>query len=144
MNADRAFLDTDLFVYLYSETDPAKREQAFVAINTFDRVVSTQVLNEFCSVALRKLHYPIQAVKDAVGEICETCYLATIDETIITKALDVHEKYGYSFYDSLIITSALEQKCRYLLSEDMNNGQLIEGHLTIKNIFTGKNLGYNP
>jgi len=138
MNANRAFLDTNLFVYLYSETDPAKRERAFVAINTFDRVVSTQVLNEFCSVALRKLRHPAQAVKNAVGEICETCCLATIDETIVMKALDVHEKYGYSYYDSLIITSALEQKCRYLLSEDMNDGQVIEGQLTIKNIFTNK------
>ncbi|MDR1019338.1 MAG: PIN domain-containing protein [Synergistaceae bacterium] len=138
MNADRAFLDTNLFVYLYSETDSVKRERVLAAINTFDRVVSTQVLNEFCGVALRKLRHPVQAVKNALGEICETCRLAAIDETIIMKALDVHERYGYSYYDSLIIASALEQKCRYLLSEDMNDGQVIEGYLTIKNIFSGK------
>ncbi|MDR1966756.1 MAG: PIN domain-containing protein [Synergistaceae bacterium] len=138
MNAERAFLDTNLFVYLYSETDPAKRERAFAAINTFDRVVSTQVLNEFCSVALRKLLHPIQAVKTSVGEIRETCRLAAINDTTIMKALDIHEKYGYSFYDSLIIASALEQKCRYLLSEDMNDGQVIEGQLTIVNIFSSK------
>lgn len=139
MNANRAFLDTNLFVYLYSETDTTKRKQVFVAINTFDRVVSTQVLNEFCNVALRKLRHSVLAVKNAVREICETCYLATINETIIMNALNVHEKYGYSYYDSLIITSALEQKCRYLLSEDMNDEQVIDGHLTIKNIFTCKN-----
>jgi predicted nucleic acid-binding protein len=139
MNADRAFLDTNLFVYLYSQTDPAKRELAFIAINAFDRVVSTQVLNEFCSVALRKLRHPVQAVKKAVGEICETCCLAKIDETTVMKALDVYGKYGYSYYDSLIIASALEEKCRYLLSEDMNDGQIIEEQLTIKNIFTSKN-----
>jgi predicted nucleic acid-binding protein len=138
MNADRAFLDTNLFVYLYSETDPVKRERVLAAINTFDRVVSTQVLNEFCGVALRKLRHPVQAVKNALGEICETCRLAAIDETIIMKALDVHGRYGYSYYDSLIIASALEQKCRYLLSEDMNDGQVIERHLIIKNIFSGK------
>jgi predicted nucleic acid-binding protein len=114
----------------------AKREQAFVAINAFDRVVSTQVLNEFCSVALKKLHHPAQTVKTAVREICETCYLAVIDGTTIMKGLDIHEKYGFSYYDSLIITSALEQKCHYLLSEDMNDGQVIEGQMTIKNIFS--------
>jgi predicted nucleic acid-binding protein len=138
MSANRAFLDTNLFVYLYSETDQAKRRQAFIAINAFDRVVSTQVLNEFCGVALKKLHHPVQTVKIAVREICETCYLATVDDTTVMKALDIHEKYGFSYYDSLIITSALEQKCQYLFSEDMNDGQVIEGQLTIKNIFSSK------
>jgi predicted nucleic acid-binding protein len=138
MNADKAFVDTNLFVYLYSGTEPTKRERVFAVVNMFDRIVSTQVLNEFCSVALRKLRHPAQTVKTAAREICKTCRVAVIDETMIVKALDVHEKYGYSYYDSLIIASALDEGCRYLLSEDMNDGQVIEERLTIKNIFTSK------
>jgi predicted nucleic acid-binding protein len=61
--------------------------------------------------------------------------MAYIYEGTIERALNVHEKYGYSYYDSLIIASALERACQYLLSEDMSDGQVIEGKLTIKNIF---------
>ncbi|MCL1941141.1 MAG: hypothetical protein FWG09_04290 [Synergistaceae bacterium] len=56
-------------------------------------------------------------------------------DTNVTKTLDIHEKYRYSYYDSLIIASALEHDCQYLLTEDMANGQVIEGQLTIQNIF---------
>ena len=62
-----------------------------------------------------------------------------VDDYTVIKALEQHEKYGYSYYDSLIISSALESECSYLLSEDMADGQLIEGSLAIKNIFTDTN-----
>ena len=92
-------------------------------------------LNEFCNVCIRKLKLPVLFVKNAVEEICETCELLAVDDITIVKALDIHEKYGYAYYDSLIIASALEHDCQYLLTEDMADGQLIDGRLTIKNIF---------
>ncbi len=49
----RAFLDTNLFVYMQSASDPAKKELSYQALESFDCIVSTQVLNEFCSVALK-------------------------------------------------------------------------------------------
>jgi predicted nucleic acid-binding protein len=58
-----------------------------------------------------------------------------IYEDTIEKALAIHEKYKYPYYDSLIVASALEHECQYLLSEDMADGQVIEGRLTIQNIF---------
>jgi predicted nucleic acid-binding protein len=54
----------------------------------------------------------------------------------VVEALTIHEKYGYSYYDSLMVASALKQECQYLFSEDMSDGQVIERSLTIKNIFT--------
>ncbi len=50
-----AFLDTNLFVYMQSSTDAIKKELSYKALESFDCVVSTQVLNEFCNVALKKL-----------------------------------------------------------------------------------------
>jgi predicted nucleic acid-binding protein len=135
MNVDRVFLDTNLFVYLYSGTEPHKCARITSAINTYYRVISTQVLNEFCNVLIRKIKLPVPFVKDAVKEICETCELWEVNDITVIKALDIHEKYGYAYYDCLIIASALEGDCQYLLSEDMSDGQVIEGRLTIKNIF---------
>ena len=59
-----------------------------------------------------------------------------VDENTISRALVLHEKLGYSYYDCLIIASALDSNCRYLFSEDMADGQIIEGSLTIKNVLS--------
>ena len=135
MNAGRAFLDTNIFIYLYSNTELNKSERVSSVISVYQRIVSTQVLNEFCNVCIRKMNFPVPFVKKAVVEICEMCELWEVNDLTIVKALDVHEKYGYAYYDSLIIASALEHECQYLFSEDMADGQIIEGQLTIRNIF---------
>jgi predicted nucleic acid-binding protein len=123
-------------VYLYSESEPDKRQRAELAINGYDRYVSTQVLNEFCNVGIRKLELPIAAVRESVDQICGACNVARIDEGTISKALGIHERYRYPHYDSLIIASALETGCEFLLTEDLADGQVIEGTLTIRNIFS--------
>jgi len=74
-------------------------------------------------------------IKASVDKIALSCVVADIGKSTVYKALDIHSRYGYSYYDSLIIASALESDCKYLLSEDMADNQVIEGCLTIKNIF---------
>jgi predicted nucleic acid-binding protein len=137
MSGGKAFLDTNLIVYLYSDTDTIKKERVMQVIDEYDRFVSTQVLNEFCNVCIRKLKLPLSDIHNAISEICNTCNLIMIDDTTVVKALAHHERYGFSYYDSLMVTSALESDCQYLLSEDMADGQVINGTLTIKNIFIG-------
>ena len=139
MNVVKAFLDTNIFIYLYSGTDIGKRQHLMKAINVYDRFVSTQVLNEFSSVCIHKTKLPLWDIRAAIAEICKTCKLLKISDVTVMKALDVHEKYGYSYYDSLMIASALEHNCQYLLTEDMADGQVIEGRLTIRNIFADEN-----
>jgi len=136
MSDAKAFLDTNLIVYLYSESDVSKKKRSLETISQYERFVSTQVLNEFCSVCIRKLKLPLPAVRNAIKEICDTCNLVIVDEDAISRALTLHEKYGYSYYDCLIIASALDSSCSYLLSEDMSDGQIIEGCLTIRNILS--------
>ncbi|GHU79371.1 DNA-binding protein [Clostridia bacterium] len=135
MSAVKAFLDTNIFVYLYTDSDADKCQQALDAISRCSRTVSTQVLNEFSSVCIRKMKLPVATVKAAVSEICATCALDTVDEDTVMEALGLHEKYGYSYYDCLILASALSSGCEVVFSEDMADGQVIEGSLTIKNIF---------
>ena len=119
MSGAKAFIDTNLFVYLYSDQEPDKRQAVIAAMNQYDRFVSTQVLNEFCNVCIRKLNLQVSAVKQAVEEICVVCEVLAVDESTVLSALDVLEKYKYSYYDSLIIASALKGGCEYLLTEDL-------------------------
>jgi predicted nucleic acid-binding protein len=136
MPAVKAFVDTNIFVYIYSDDEQDKRRQAVTQIDEFDRVISTQVLNEFCNVCTRKMRMELTNVETAIEKICLTNTLTAISEKTVGKALFIHGKYGYSYYDSLMVASALESDCEYLLSEDMADGQVIEGALTVRNIFS--------
>lgn len=63
------------------------------------------------------------------------CRIEIISLTTIHKALDIRERYNFSWYDSLIVATALEVGCDILYSEDMQNGQEIEGRMSVVNPF---------
>ena len=133
---DRVFIDTNVFVYLYSEDEPEKQS---VALDIFEQshcVTSTQTLNEFSSVCLRKLSMSASDVLHAIEEIVENCELCYIDMNTIQKALALHNKYGYRYYDCLILSSAVINDCKILYSEDMQHNQIIDGKLKIVNPFS--------
>ncbi|MDR1340170.1 MAG: PIN domain-containing protein [Prevotellaceae bacterium] len=132
---DRVFIDTNVLIYLYSEDELTKRMVAVNVLEQFHCLTSTQTLNEFCSVCLRKLKIPGKTVWNSIKEIIDECELCYINTEIVGKALTLNDKYGYAYYDCLILASALFNDCNYLFSEDMQNGQIIEGVLTIKNPF---------
>jgi predicted nucleic acid-binding protein len=136
---DKAFIDTNVLVYLYSEDEVEKQLCAYNAIKTFDCYVSTQTLNEFSNVCLKKLHASTEFIAKSIDEIASTCIVTLITYEVIRKALTIHCKYGYSYYDCLMISSALFSGCKYLLSEDFKNQHLIENSLTVVNIFPLKN-----
>jgi len=132
---DRVFLDTNIFVYLYSEDEPEKQSIAFAVFEQFHCLTSTQVINEFCSVCLRKLAMPAIDVSQSIREIIENCELCYIDMDTIQNALTLKDKYGYTYYDCLVLASANLNGCKIIYSEDMQHNQLIEGKLKIINPF---------
>jgi predicted nucleic acid-binding protein len=70
-----------------------------------------------------------------IDEILDACNLLAVRHNTIKKSLALNERYGYSYYDCLIIASALEANCNILYSEDMQHGQVIENTLKIVNPF---------
>ena len=132
---DNVFLDTNIFIYLYSEDESKKQSAVLDILERAHCVTSTQVLNEFCSVCLRKLKMPGNEVLQSIEEIRDNCELCYIDMEVIQKALNLNSKYGYSYYDCLILASALLNGCECVYSEDMQHNQLIEGKLKIVNPF---------
>ena len=132
---DRVFIDTNVFIYLYSTDEDIKKEKAIEAINEYDSYTSTQAINELSNVLIKKFNMKTEDIKNVVDEIYSNCEVITLDSTIIKSALDIHSKYKFSYYDSLMLATAVNSECSKILSEDMNDGQVIEKKLTITNIF---------
>jgi predicted nucleic acid-binding protein len=99
-------------------------------------VLSVQVLNEFVAVARRKLNKTWQEIRRALAILRVFCAEpAPLTVTIHESALQIAERYQYSIYDGTIIATALEAGCNMLYSEDLQDGQVIESSLTIRNPF---------
>ena len=128
------FLDTNVLIYAVAKNDPrAAKAEALLASGG---MVSIQSLNEFVSVARRKLGMPWKEVKECLDLICIVCPdPVPISLDTHKAALAIAEKYGYSIYDALIASAALESGCKTLYSEDLQDGQIIDRRLTIRNPF---------
>jgi len=128
------FLDTNVLIYAVAKNDPrASKAEALLASGS---VISIQSLNEFVSVARRKLSMSWKQVNELVDLICTLC------PDPVPISLDTHkvavaiaEKYGYSIYDALVASAALKSGCKTLYSEDLQDGQVINRQLTIRNPF---------
>jgi predicted nucleic acid-binding protein len=85
---------------------------------------------------LKKLHIHTDVISKSIDEIISACTIVPVEQETIKKALELHGKYKYSYYDCLIIASALIYNCPLLLTEDLKDRHVIENNLTIRNIFT--------
>ena len=135
--ADR-FIDTNVLLYLLSG-DKA-RADLVEEILAGGGALSVQVLNEFASVASRKLKMSIAEIRDALAVIRAVCRIVPIGEETHDLGLQVAERYGLSIYDSMILAAALLAGCKVVLSEDLQDGQIIEGRLEIRNPFPSKTM----
>ena len=130
----RAFFDTNVLIYSVAENDP--RSDAAEALLAGGGVISAHVLNEFVAVARRKLGMSwadVTEALDAIRILCPSPVPITIE--IDDAALRIAQQYGYHIYDALVASAALEAKCDTLYTEDMQDGQVIDDRLTIKNPF---------
>jgi predicted nucleic acid-binding protein len=133
--SDKAFIDTNIFVYIQRTDDLQKKLVSEQVAAFFDCVVSTQVLNELCNIFTKKYPVPVQKLKDLLNRIHYNCELITVTEDFASIALDYHRKFSISYFDALMVVAALKADCKYLVTEDMQDGLIIDGTLTILNIF---------
>jgi predicted nucleic acid-binding protein len=132
MSAGSAFFDTNLLLYLMS-SDQAKASRA-ETLMAGGGVISVQVLNEFVSVASRKLSMSLPEIREVLSAVRAACSVEPINVHTHDLALDLTERFHLSFYDGLIVAAAALAKCRILYSEDMQHGQTIQD-VTIRNPF---------
>lgn len=134
------FIDSNVFVYLFDETNERKREIASEivesALQAHSASISFQVVQETLNVVIHKLPTPMTA-QDAgrfLGHVLGPLWRVSPSLALYRRALDLQARYRCSFYDSLIIAAALDAGCTRLYSEDLQDGQRIEG-LTVENPF---------
>jgi predicted nucleic acid-binding protein len=130
----KVFFDTNVPIYAIALGDP--RMDWAQQLLAQGGMVSVQVLNEFAAVARKKTNMPWSEVRlalESVKVLCPNPLPITIDSH--KEALAIAEKYGFRIYDALIVASALEAGCTILYSEDMQDGQVIDSKLTIRNPF---------
>lgn len=132
---DSVFLDTNLLVYTYSSTEPTKQEKAQNIVINNKTFISTQVLQELTNIITKKFKYSYQKATAVIEECCINNDLSINNKETILLAHQIADKYGFSFYDSLIVSAALECDCSILYSEDMQHNQIISKTLKIVNPF---------
>lgn len=134
------FFDTNIFVYSVDETDVRKYEIARRLITdtlqSGDGATSFQVVQETLNVLTRKLPVPATApdAKRFLNDLLAPLWRVYPSAALYSRALDLQERYQFSFYDSLIVSAALEAGSTRLLTEDLQHGQRI-GTLTVENPF---------
>ena len=130
----KAFFDTNVLIYAVARDDP--RSTHAEELLASGGVLSVQILNEFTSVARRKILMSwsdVTEALDAFRVLCPSPLPITIE--MHEAALKIAEKHGYSIYDALVVAAALDAGCATLYSEDLRDGQTIDGQLTIRNPF---------
>jgi predicted nucleic acid-binding protein len=132
MSDAEGFLDTNVLLYVLTD-ERSKAERALSLVEA-GAVISVQVLNEFASVATRKSGLPMREVRDVLATIRQLCPVVPLTVEIHDLGLELAERYRLSIYDAMIVAAALGAGCRTLFTEDLNDGQAIEG-LTIRNPF---------
>lgn len=135
-----SFLDTNLFIYQLDASDHRKSEIADAIIRqgaeTGNACVSYQVVQECLNIVLRKAEVPLDlsSARSYLDYVLGPLLRIPASIHLYHRGLDIQGRYGYGFYDSLIIAAALEAGCTRLLTEDMQAGQRIET-LTIEDPF---------
>lgn len=135
----RSLLDTNLLVYADAADEPIKQRLALALITALrsdgSAVLSTQVLQEYVNVALRKLRLPQALIRERIA-FYRRFEMVPASADLVAGALDLHVLHGLSFYDALIVQAAVVSGCQRVLSEDMQHAA-VYGGVRIENPFIG-------
>jgi len=134
------FIDSNVFVYLFDDTDPQRRKTARTIVEkgiaTGRSVVSFQVIQEVLNVTTHKMARPLTGA-DAIAffdTILAPMWRVYPSAELYRRAVEIKVRYRLSFSDSLIVAAALEADCSRLLTEDLQDGQSF-GSLRVVNPF---------
>jgi predicted nucleic acid-binding protein len=139
MDDNFEFLDSNIWIYAFSSNFDAKKHSlANQLIEKSDIKISTQIIGEVCNTVLRKTRASESIIRELINSFFDRFDPIEIrDRNQMLRASALRERYNFSHWDSLIVLAALETNCSILYSEDMHDGLIIDGTLTIQNPFIG-------
>lgn len=134
--SDKCFIDSNVWLYALNQAQDARKyEIANQLVRATGFIVSTQVINEVCRNLRRKAAFSKNQIVGVINAFYSRCSVIQFDKNILLNAVGIRKQYPISFWDSLIVTSALMSEAELLYSEDMQNGLLINKTLVIVNPF---------
>lgn len=134
MNA-KVFIDSNVFLYTFTDKEPRKHTIAKALVLGERHTISVQVVNEVSNNLLKKMGLGNADVQDFVDDCYSRYQIENFSQAVFVKAASLRESYRFSYYDSIIVTSALLSGCQTLYSEDMHHNLLVENQLTILDPF---------
>ena len=136
----KVFVDSNIWVYAFIESEEEKEKK--IKITSFleelksksEIIISVQILNEFHWVLKRKYKIDEAGIKERVSNgILKIVKVIPVDLKSYQNAYNIRENYSFSYWDSIIVASALGNECEILYSEDMQHNQVVEDKLKILN-----------
>lgn len=132
----RCFIDSNIWLYAFIETDDGdKHKKAQQLIQTSTPVISTQVINEVCVNLIRKVNFSEDQIRQLISSFYSNYQVQKLNQSTALVATQLRESYALSFWDSIMIASALDASLSCLYSEDMHDGLYIFNQLRIINPF---------
>lgn len=132
MSATESFIDTSVLLYVLADDPKAEHVHALLDKPS---VISVQILNEFTAVARRKLGMSFAEIREVLQTVRALCRTEAVTTETHDLAVGLAQQYKFSFYDSVMIASALLAGCKAVYCEDLQHRQLIAGRLRILNPF---------
>lgn len=130
------FVDANVWLYaLIRGRDEVKRRRAVALVTGGTVMVSTQVVNEVCVNLIRKAGFDDSRIERLVRAFYRRCVVVTAEQAALIEACRLRGRYSLSYWDSVIVATARTAGCVTLYSEDMCDGQLIDGTMTIVDPF---------
>jgi len=136
------FIDTNIWLYrlfddlrIEATERDRKRTIAIAITEKANPIISTQVINELSSNLLKKAKFDEEQIQSVIQSLYNRCQVLEFNLTILEAASNLRTQYYLSFWDSLIVASALSAGANILYSEDMQDGLIVANQLTLINPF---------
>jgi len=108
---DRTFIDTNILIYFISNEKKKKLRAKEIIFSSQEVYISAQVISEFISVCLSKKLLSIAEITPLIDNFLSALRFSSVEESTIKKALQIKQDYNFSYWDSLVIASAIENNC---------------------------------
>lgn len=135
---ERTFVDTNVWLYAFiSSQDKEKSHTAreFIQTKQADLVISVQVVSEVCANLIKKADYAESEIRAVIDSFYANYPVVDLGRFLFLRASELRERYSFSFWDSTIVAAALHEQVPVLLSEDLQDGLLVDDCTTIMNPF---------
>ena len=130
MSARRYSLDTNVLIYSVDQGAGVRHQQAIALVEKMagkECLLTLQSLSEFFSAAIRKGKMPVEAAKGQVEDWMALFPVAAADAAVVTRAMESVEKRQFSYWDAMLVETAVRAGVNCLYSEDMQHGQIWRG-----------------